>query len=169
MRKTHASKIIVSLALLLLATTIFSHPEPAWADKAPEFQLQSVNSTELIQSRNYQGKVMLVNFWATWCPPCRKEIPSLIELQKEYNGQGFTVIGISVDQAGVEVVKKFTDKLAINYPVVLGTSEVARGFGSIAGIPASFLIDRKGNIAKSYAGYVTHEELKKDIDAVIGL
>ncbi|MBU2539241.1 MAG: TlpA family protein disulfide reductase [Proteobacteria bacterium] len=168
MRKTHVSKTIVTLALLL-ATTIFTHPAAAWADKAPDFQLQSVNSTELIQSRNYQGKVMLVNFWATWCPPCRKEIPSLIELQKEYNDKGFTVIGISVDQAGVEVVKKFTDKLAINYPVVVGTSEVARGFGSIAGIPASFLIDRKGNIAKSYAGYVTHEELKKDIDAVIGL
>lgn len=169
MRKTHASGTIATLALLLAAVTLFFRPEPAWADKAPEFQLQAVNSTELIQSRNYQGKVMLVNFWATWCPPCRKEIPSLIELQKQYNGKGFTVIGISVDQAGVEVVKKFADKLAINYPVVMGTTDVARGFGSLAGIPASFLVDRQGNIAKSYAGYVTHEQLQKDIDAVIGL
>lgn len=170
MRKTNALKFLVNHALLLLAAGLFLHPALVWADKIlPEFQLQSVSNTELIQSQNYRGKVMLVNFWATWCPPCRKEIPSLIELQKQYKDQGFTVIGISVDQSEVEVIKKFTEKMEINYPVAVGTMEVAKEFGSTAGIPASFLIDRKGTINKSYAGYVTNEQLKKDIEKIIEL
>ncbi len=170
MQKTHVLKSLVSRSLLLLAASLFLHPASVWANKIlPEFQLQSVSNTELIQSQSYRGKVMLVNFWATWCPPCRKEIPSLIEIQKNYKDQGFTVIGISVDQSEVEVIKKFTDKMGINYPVAVGTMEVAKEFGSTSGIPASFLIDRKGTINKRYAGYVTKEQLKKDIEEIIGL
>lgn len=169
MQKKHHVTFLVILTLLLLTAGFCLHPSQVWADKAPDFQLQSVSNAELIQSQNYRGKLMLINFWATWCPPCRKEIPSLIELQKQYNAQGFTVIGISVDQAGVEIIKKFSEKMGINYPLAVGTTEITKGFGSVSGIPASFLIDKKGNIAKSYAGYVTHEQLQKDIDALINL
>jgi cytochrome c biogenesis protein CcmG/thiol:disulfide interchange protein DsbE len=169
MPKKRYVKFLVNQAMLLLIAGFCLHPAPVWAGKVPEFRLQSVSNTELIQSQDYRGKLMLINFWATWCPPCRKEIPSLIELQKQYNAQGFTVIGISVDKAGVEIIKKFGEKMGINYPLAVGTTEIANGFGSISGIPASFLIDRKGNIAKSYAGYVTHEQLQKDIDALINL
>lgn len=169
MPKRYHLKLPISHALVLLIAGFCLHPAAVWADQMPDFQLQSTNNAELIQSQNYRGKLMLINFWATWCPPCRKEIPSLIELQKQYNAQGFTVIGISVDQAGVEIIRKFGEKMGINYPLAVGTTEITKGFGSVSGIPASFLIDRKGNIAKSYAGYVTHEQLKKDIDALINL
>lgn len=170
MRKSQTLKDLVSRTLLLLTAILFLYPTPLWADKTvPEFQLQSLNNTELIRSQDYQGKVMLVNFWATWCPPCRQEIPSLIKLQKQYKEQGFTVIGISVDQSAVTVIKKFVDKMEINYPVAVGTMEVAKEFGSNAGIPASYLIDRQGRISKRYAGYVTYEQLNKDIEGTINL
>jgi len=154
--------------LMLALTIIVCQPALALANKtAPEFQFQAINTSETIHSRAYQGTVMLVNFWATWCPPCRKEIPSLIKLQNEFHDQGFTVIGISVDQDGNSGVKKFADKMGINYPVGQGSTEIAKNFGPIAGIPASFLINRKGDIVKSYPGYATHEQLKKDIEELI--
>lgn len=138
------------------------------ASKMPAFALPSVKDGSMVRSSGYQGQAMLINFFATWCPPCRKEIPSLIQLQKEYGPKGFTVIGISTDQGGAPLVDKFAQKMEINYPVLLSDSEaVPRAFGGILGIPTSFLVNKEGNIVKRYDGYVDHETLVKDLNAIL--
>ncbi|MDH5298333.1 MAG: TlpA family protein disulfide reductase, partial [Desulfobulbaceae bacterium] len=106
------------------------------------------------------------NFFATWCPPCRQEIPSFVRLQDELGPKGFTVIGLSIDD-GSAPVARFMDKLGINYPVLMADQKVTAGFGNVVGVPTTFLVDRSGTIVKSYVGYVDHSILKRDIAAVL--
>ena len=137
------------------------------ATKMPNFTLPSVKDGAAVKSSGYQGQAMLINFFATWCPPCRKEIPSLIQLQKEYGPKGFTVIGISTDQGGAGLVDKFAQKMEINYPVLLSDSETPAAFGGILGIPTSFLVNKEGNVVKRYDGYVDHQTLVNDLKAIL--
>ena len=137
------------------------------ATKMPPFSLPSVKDGAMVKSSAYQGKAILINFFATWCPPCRKEIPSLIQLQKEYGPKGLTVIGISTDQGGASLVDKFAQKMEINYPVLLSDSKTPDSFGGILGIPTSFLVNKEGNIVKRYDGYVDHQTLVNDLNAIL--
>ncbi|MEW6594422.1 MAG: TlpA disulfide reductase family protein [Thermodesulfobacteriota bacterium] len=150
------------IALFLLAVTLLAGTAVA-ATPMPRFVLPSVTDGRALDSNTLKGKVLLINFWATWCPPCRKEIPSLIELQNKYGAKGFSVIGISTDQGGSSLVAKFAQKMNINYPVVLSDSDTPRNFGNILGIPTTFLVDRSGNVRKRYDGYVDHETLERDL------
>lgn len=137
------------------------------ATKMPAFTLPSVKDGAMVKASGYQGQAMFINFFATWCPPCRKEIPSLIQLQKEYGPKGFTMIGISTDQGGASLVDKFARKMGINYPVLLSDSETPTAFGGILGIPTSFLVNREGNVVKRYDGYVDHQTLVTDLNAIL--
>ena len=137
------------------------------ASKMPAFTLPSVKDGAMIKSSAYKGQALLINFFATWCPPCRKEIPDFIKLQKEYGVKGFTVIGISTDQEGASIVDKFAQKMEINYPVLLGDSAIIPAFGGILGIPTSFLINKEGNVVKRYDGYVNHQTLVNDLNAIL--
>jgi thiol-disulfide isomerase/thioredoxin len=137
------------------------------AAQVPDFILKSVPEKKEINIKDYRGKVVLVTFWATWCGPCVQEIPALISLQDVYGPQGFSVLGISMDQSGARVVEKMMEKTKINYPVVLGNNEVSRAFGGIFGIPASFLVDRSGNVVQRYTGWVSHDVLEADIKKVV--
>ena len=110
-----------------------------------------------------RGQVVVVDFWATWCPPCREEIPDYIALQKKYAGKGLVIVGISVDEGGVAAVAPFAKKMGINYPVVLFNDDVVAAFGGIDGIPATFLIDRDGNIRNKQVGYVAPEDYEKRV------
>ncbi len=130
----------------------------------PAFSLPGVgDSPQVVSSEDYQGKIILVNFWATWCPPCRREIPSLVRLQEENKDKDFTVIGISMDKSAKDKVTNFVKKIGVNYPVAIGSNEVARSFGALGAIPSSFLVDTKGTIIKKYPGYTTYEKMAKDI------
>ena len=133
----------------------------------PSFTLASAVDDSVIDSNSLAGKVLLINFWATWCGPCREEIPSLIELRKEFGKDGFEVVGISMDEGGRRLVSRFSEKMNINYPLVMGNSKVARAFGGIIGIPQSFLVDRDGKIVNSYAGLINHDVLEKDIKELL--
>ena len=122
----------------------------------------------------YKGKVVLVNFWATWCDPCYVEIPWLIEMQQKYEAKGFTVLGISMDEEGKTAVAPFLakerfsvngQKLPMNYPIVIGSDEVADKFGGLLGYPTSFLISRDGKIVKKVQGLVSYDEIAKAIEA----
>lgn len=119
---------------------------------APDFQLKDLNGQPLSLSDS-KGKVVLLDFWATWCPPCVAEIPHFKELYAQYKDKGFEIIGVSLDQEGVKVVGPFAKKNAIQYPIVIGNDQVTRSYGGIRGIPTTFLIDRKGKIAQKYVGY----------------
>jgi thiol-disulfide isomerase/thioredoxin len=127
-------------------------------------------------STSLKGKVVLVNFWATWCDPCRAEIPSLIQFQEKYGGKGFTLLGIAMDEDGAGVVQRFVDKTkfdvdgypkTMNYPIVIGSDPVADKFGGLWAYPTSFVIGRDGKIAKRIIGGVTPSDLN-DIRAMIG-
>ena len=123
-----------------------------------------------------KGKVVLVNFWATWCDPCKEEIPGLMELQEKYAGRGFTVLGVAMDDDGKSVVQPFVEKtqfdvggrsMNINYPIVLGDDDVATKFGGLFGFPVSFLISRDGKVEKKYLGELTEDEMEKEIEGLL--
>ncbi len=163
MQKNPLKKIHSLLVILFLAITFALPCHVFAADTMPHFDLKSAADGKSYDSDDYKGKVILVTFFATWCPPCIQEIPSLINLQDEFKEKGFSVIGISVDQGGSKVVKRLIDKTGINYPVLMADSKITRDFGGVVGIPTSFLIDQNGNIVKNYPGYVGHDVLSNDI------
>ena len=146
---------------------LFVFITPAKAEKAPLFSLPSATDGAIVNMKDYLGKVVVVNFFTTWCPPCRQEIPSLNSLHEEYGPKGFSVIGISLDEGSSKIVAKFINKMEIIYPVLMADGNVTRDFGGVIGIPTSFLVDQKGEVAKRYNGYVPHDLLKKDIDELL--
>ncbi len=157
--------VVFSLCLALLSLTVTQGLSAA--TKVPDFSFPSVPDKERIDIRDFRGKVVLINFWATWCPPCLKEMPSLVSLQDEYGPQGFSVIGISIDQSGPKVVANMMKKIGVNYPVIIGDGKLSRDFGGVTGVPVSFLIDRSGNVLKRYTGFVSHKDFDEDIKVVI--
>ncbi len=118
---------------------------------APAWELQSLEGKP-VKLSDFKGKVVLLNFWATWCPPCRAEIPDLISLQKQYAPQGLVILGISMDEAEPASVARFAKRMEINYPVVIGTAETAEAYGGVAVLPTTFVIDRAGNIVDGLEG-----------------
>jgi cytochrome c biogenesis protein CcmG/thiol:disulfide interchange protein DsbE len=154
------------VALVLMMTMMLVGPAMA-AKKMPAFTGKTVNDQGQFDSATLQGKVVLVNFWATWCPPCRKEIPSLVKLQEKYRDKGFAVVGVSMDEGGSKLVAKFLDKQKVSYPVIIGDAELARGFGGVIGVPASFLVDRKGELIRRYDGFASEDELQEEIEKLL--
>ncbi len=133
--------------------------------RAPAWTLKDLDGNE-VTSAQFRGKVMVVDFWATWCPPCRAEIPGYIELQKKYGKDGLVIVGVSLDQKGAEHVKKFVQTQGINYPVVLGDEEVVKAFGGVEAIPTTFLIDRAGEIRDRKVGAVETSAYERRIAAL---
>ncbi|MBU0481670.1 MAG: TlpA family protein disulfide reductase [Proteobacteria bacterium] len=165
--KISRSVSIIFAGFLLCAGLLCHVGNADAAKKMPEFSLKTVAGDQVVDSTALRGKILLINFWATWCPPCRKEIPFLMELHKKYQRKEFSVIGISLDQGGKRLVQKFVDKLQINYPIVIGDAKIAKSFGGVVGIPVSFLVDREGNLVKRYDGYVSENILAKDIERLL--
>lgn len=119
--------------------------------EAPSFKLENIYGNN-INLADYKGKVLIIDFWATWCPPCRRGIPDLIELKRKFGSRGFDVIGISVDQDTKQDVIPFVQNNNINYPVVYADGSVTEKYGGIESIPTSFVIDKKGKIVASFQG-----------------
>ncbi len=133
----------------------------------PQFNLKNAVDGTTVASSGFTGKVLLVIFFATWCPPCVEEIPSLIRLQKTYGENGFSVVALSVDQAGPEVVARLAERKGINYPVLMADEKTMHNFGGVYGIPVSFLVNREGNVVKKYTGYEPFPVLAKDIKGIL--
>ncbi|MCP4256903.1 MAG: TlpA family protein disulfide reductase [Planctomycetes bacterium] len=140
-------------------------PKPA-GKPAPAFALQDLNGKS-VSLADFRGKVVILNFWATWCPPCIREIPDFIELYDQYKDKGFEMMGISLDQAGISVVKSFAQKVKINYPVMMTDGRVDKTYGGITSIPTTFLIDTTGNIIKKYIGFNEKAVFEADIKALL--
>ena len=141
-------------------------PSTTGGNPAPAFTLQDLNGNNVSLS-DFQGKVVILDFWATWCPPCVKEIPHFIELYEQYKDKGFVMVGISLDQAGISVVKSFAQKYQINYPILMTDGRVDKAYGGIQSIPTTFVIDSAGSISKKYVGYIDKAVFEADIKALL--
>jgi peroxiredoxin len=113
--------------------------------KAPAWTLKDVDGRE-VKAADFKGKVIVVDFWATWCPPCRKEIPEYIAMQEKYRAQGLVILGFSLDELPSAEVKGFGQMMKVNYPLIMADAATAESFGEIQGLPTAFVIDREGNI-----------------------
>lgn len=133
---------------------------------APDFALKDENGAT-VRLSDYRGKVVLLNFWATWCGPCKVEIPWFVQFESEYKDKGFAVIGISMDEGGWDDVKPYLRRLKVNYRVLMGNDEVAVRYGGVEALPTSFLIDRDGRIASTHVGLVSKRDYQADIDALL--
>jgi thiol-disulfide isomerase/thioredoxin len=129
---------------------------------APEWQLNDPDG-QPVKLSDFKGKVVILDFWATWCPPCKAEIPGFIALQKQYAAQGLTVVGVSLDTAGAAVVKSFMKRTGMNYPVVIGDDKIAGDYGGISAIPTTFVLDRTGNIVSSHQGFASQVVFESEI------
>jgi cytochrome c biogenesis protein CcmG/thiol:disulfide interchange protein DsbE len=153
---------------MLKVATANSAPAPA-----PELTLKDLEGKDLSLAQ-YKGKVVLVNFWATWCEPCQVEIPWLIEMQQKYAAKGFTVLGIAMDEEGARVVTPWVQKerfdvngskSQMNYPIVIGNDAAADKFGGMLGYPTSLLVTRDGKIVKRITGIISYDEISKSIES----
>ena len=169
MRKLAFALAALTLSTYLAASTAavpaVARQEPSLIGKpAPAFALKDITGKPL-RLADYRGKVVLIDFWATWCVPCRVEIPHFVELQKKYASRGFSVIGISMDdEAGP--VPPFAKKYGMNYPVAIGDAALAERYGGILGLPVAFVLDRNGIIRERYDGVTSAQTFEK---AVVGL
>jgi thiol-disulfide isomerase/thioredoxin len=178
MKKT--SSLIVLVALLVALTLIVQRTRRIAAAPrasaaridAPNFTAKDLRDTD-VSLAQYKGKVVLVNFWATWCGPCRIEIPWMIEFQNKYGARGFTVLGVAMDDDGKKDVEPFIrderfevagQRVAVNYPILIGNEAVGEKFGGLIGLPTSILISRDGKKIKTFIGLVDYEKLSKEIE-----
>ncbi len=134
---------------------------------APDFTLADAKGNH-VRLGDYKGKVVLLNFWATWCGPCKVEIPWFIEFEKQYGAQGFTVLGVSLDEDGWKAIDPFVAKEKINYPIVLGTEKVNELYGGIEALPTTLVIGRDGKVAYLHAGLIGKDEYRKEIVELLG-
>ena len=192
MKKTNF--LIIGVALLVAVTLVVQRtrrisaaPRPAAlnhesasasgnaaaAENAPSVSVKDLNGAD-VSLAQYRGKVVLVNFWATWCEPCRVDIPWMIEFQNKYGARGFTVLGMAMDDGGKKDVDPFVrderfdvdgQKLAMNYPILIGNDDVSDKFGGLLGLPTSVLISRDGKKIKTFIGLVDHQKFVDAIEA----
>ncbi len=133
---------------------------------APDFALKDVNGAT-VRLSDYRGKVVLLNFWATWCPPCKFEIPWFIEFEQANKDRGFAVIGISMDEEGAAVVKPFLAKMNVNYRTLLGNDIITQLYGGVDALPTSFLIDREGKVASMHQGLISKSTYQNEIQELL--
>ena len=152
-----------------------SASRPANGPPAPSVTLKDLQGND-VSLEQFKGKVVLVNFWATWCSPCRIEIPWMIEFQQKYGARGFAVLGVAMDDEGKSVVEPYVRderfdvdgrQTAINYPILLGNEDIAQKFGGLIGIPTSLVISREGKIVKRFIGLVDHDQLVREIEGLL--
>ncbi|MDD2580419.1 MAG: TlpA disulfide reductase family protein [Desulfuromonadaceae bacterium] len=159
---------LLKTLLVIIAASFLSAPGPVDAaprqgQSVPDFRVTST-SGQAISQKNYRGYVLILDFFATWCPPCRQSIPHLVELKRKYGKQGLQILGMSVDEDGKEAVKSFADEFRINYPLALAGDSSVADFG-IRSVPVMYLMDKKGKIVEVYRGFT--DEMGRSMEQTI--
>jgi peroxiredoxin len=164
---------IAAVAVLLGITACSPSPSPRSAVKdpatrhnAPEFALKDAQGNTVHLS-DYKGKVVLVDFWATWCGPCNIEIPWFTQFERKYKDRGFEVVGVSMDESGWKAIVPFAEKKKINYRIVLGDEVTGDQYGGIQALPTAFIIDREGRIAAVHIGLSEKKEFQDAIEKLL--
>ncbi|MCF6158455.1 MAG: TlpA family protein disulfide reductase [wastewater metagenome] len=149
----------ICLTLLFVLTSIVVSTRSSYAENA----IQRINITELkdVLETN-KGKVVIVDLWATWCPPCRREIPGFINLYKKYKDRGIEIIGIAFDENGTEVLPEFIKKMGINYPIYLNGEGIAEAY-NLRAYPTTIIYDKNGNEVNKHVGFVSEEMFDNEI------
>jgi thiol-disulfide isomerase/thioredoxin len=142
---------------------------PLKGTTAPDFTLDVLaGKGKKIQLSSLKGKPVVVNFWATYCEPCKNEMPSLAELQKQYEPEGLQILGIVMDDPGEKTILDFAHRLGVNYPVLVGTNKVAETYGGVDGLPTTFYVDRSGKVVDRVLGGVSKAEIEESIKKTLG-
>jgi len=129
---------------------------------APDFTLQTLDG-KTVKLSDFRGKAVLLNFWATWCEPCKVEMPWFVDFEKKYGSQGLQVLGVAMDDASPAEVSAFAQKMGVNYPVLMGKEEVGAQYGGIDYLPSTFYISRDGKILDHVFGLVSRSEIESNI------
>jgi peroxiredoxin len=177
LRKSLRLLAIVSVAALLgtVACTLPEEREPVkqavkkdvtGRKAAPEFSLKD-STGKVVHLADYKGKVVLLDFWATWCGPCNIEIPWFTEFERKYKTRGFEVLGVSMDDDGWKAIQPFATAKAINYRIVLGDDKTGDLYGGIEALPTAFVIDREGRIASVHVGLAARKEFQDAIENLL--
>jgi peroxiredoxin len=167
LRRTFAVALVAMCPLLASQTAPpLGQPTPQVGQAAPDFTLTDSTGSPVKLSA-YKGKVVLLDFWATWCHGCKIEIPWYVEFQDKYRNDGLSAIGVSMDDDGWKSVKPFLQEHKLNYPVVIGDQDLAKRYGGLPSLPVTLLIDRNGRIAESHAGMVDKDAFEKKINTLL--
>jgi cytochrome c biogenesis protein CcmG/thiol:disulfide interchange protein DsbE len=129
---------------------------------APDFTLPAVDGS-MVSMSDYRGKVVLVDFWATWCPPCQEMIPVLSKLNKRYSDKGLVILGVSLDRDGLEVLGSFVHENMIPYKVIMGDTRIGNAFGGVSTIPTLYIVDRDGRLVRKLTGYHSFGQLEEQV------
>jgi cytochrome c biogenesis protein CcmG/thiol:disulfide interchange protein DsbE len=167
MLKNKKSTLLLSAVagiLLLGALSVSTGQEVV--KKAYDFELKDLDG-KTHRLSDFRGKVVILDFWDTWCPPCRHEIPGFVELQKEYKDDGFVMIGVAFARYGPDAVREFMKDYKINYVNLIGDQKVVDGYGGITSIPTTFVIDKEGNIYKKHVGFKAKSVFEKEIKELL--
>ena len=132
----------------------------------PEFSIESMDGSA-VTNGDIEGKVALVNFWATWCGPCKIEMPWFVEFQRKFKDRGFTVLAVSLDEEGWEPVREFAEQYEFNFPVLLGDDAVSEDFGGIYVLPTTLIVSRQGKVVFTHQGLVSKAKYEEEIEALL--
>ena len=161
--------VVAAIAVMLIGGQYLVHrgersgtinaggPKPGTT--APDFTLQSLDG-KTVHLSDFRGKAVLLNFWATWCEPCKLEMPWFVELEKQYGPQGLEVVGVAMDDSGKDTIAKFAKEMGVNYPVLLGEESVGEEYGGLAYLPTSFYLDRDGKVVQRVFGLRSRSDIE---------
>ena len=158
------SLAFAAIALVAGCSTPAPKPEPEASSRkvAPAFSLKDAEG-KTVSLADYKGKVVLLNFWATWCGPCKIEIPWFIDFEQRFKDRGFAVVGVAMDEEGWEVVKPYLEKSKVNYRVLLGNEQVGAAYGGVDSLPTTFVLDTAGRIASTHVGLISKSDYENEI------
>jgi peroxiredoxin len=169
--------VVVAIAAMLIGGQYLAHkgertgtitaggPKPGTA--APDFALQSLDG-KTVHLSDFRGKAVLLNFWATWCEPCKLEMPWFVELEKQFGPQGLAVVGVAMDDSGKDKIANFAKEMGVNYPVLLGKESVGDEYGGLEYLPTSFYIDRDGKVVQRVFGLRSRSDIEDWIKEALG-